>query len=61
MADFVLLGTLSSATFTDSYYVTPVFRLQVPKPKPTNQNAHWKVLTQQQKQENEHLPPYFDH
>ena len=35
--------------------------LLVTKPKPTNQNAHWKVLTQQPKQENECLPPYFDH
>ena len=61
MADFVLLGTLSSAIFTDSYSVTPGLRLLVPKPKPTNQNAHRKVLTQQPKQENERLPPYFDH
>ena len=61
MADFVLLVTLSSATFTDSYSVTPRLRLLVPKPKPTDQNAHRKVLTQQLKQENECLPPYFDH
>ena len=61
MADFVLPLTLSSATFTDSYSVTPGLCLQVPKPKPTNQNAHQKVLTQQLKQENERLPPYFDH
>ena len=57
MADFVLPVTLSSATFTDSYSVTPGLH---PKPKPTNQNTHWKVLTQQPNQENEHLPPYFD-
>ena len=61
MADFVLLVTLSSATFTDSYSVTPGLRLLVPKPKPTNQNDQWKVLTRQPKQENGHLPPYFDH
>ena len=61
MVDFVLPATLSSATFIDSYSVTPGHRLLVPKPKPTNQNAHQKVLTQQPKQENERLPPYFDH
>ena len=58
MADFVLPVTPSSATFTDSYSITPGLRLLVLKPKPTNQNAHQKVSTQQQKQENEHLPTY---
>ena len=61
MADFVLPVTLSSATFTNSYSVTLGLRLLVLKPKPTNQNAPRKVLTQQPKQENEYLPPYFDH
>ena len=60
MADFVLPVTLRSTTFIDSYSVTPGLH-PVPKPKPTNQNAHRKVLTQQPKQENEHLQPYFDH
>ena len=49
MADLVLPVTLSSATFTGSYSVTPGLHFLVPKPKPTNQNAHQKVLTQQQK------------
>ena len=61
MADFVFPVTLSSATFTDNYSLTPKLCLLVLKPKPTNQNAHRKVLTQQPKQENEHLKPYFDH
>ena len=60
-ADFVLPVTLSSPPSpTAMYSVTPGLHLQVPKPKPTNQNAHQKVLTQQLKQEDEHLPPYFD-
>ena len=37
MADFVFPVTLSSATFTDSYSVTPGLFLLALKPKPTNQ------------------------
>ena len=61
ITDFDLPVTLSSTTLTDSYSVTPRLCLLVPKLKPTNQNAHRKVLTHQSKQENECLPPYFDH
>ena len=54
MADFVLPVTLSSA---DSYSVSPRLRLLVSKPKPTKQKCSGKVLTQQLKEQNGHLPP----